>query len=332
MEKILNTLRRNAIYIKLLFVTFFWGGTFIAGRVLAQSVPPFTSAFLRFLVASAFLLLFALKTYGRLPRLNRQQVLLVLILGLTGIIGYNFFFFSGLKIITASRASMIIASTPVVVVCFSTLIFKEEFTRYGVLGVVLSLTGTLVVISGGNPFVILQGGIGMGELYIIGCVGCWTIFTLTGKVAMRNLVPLVVVTYACIVGTLGLTLLMYLEGGTFQQFRQYSLAVWSSVFFLGFFGTALGFNWYYDGVNRIGPSRSGIFINFVPVFAVIQAVLILHEKVSLSLLVGVVLVMSGVYLTNKRRSPAAPAARAGGRSAQLSRNPSSPQMHTDELR
>jgi drug/metabolite transporter (DMT)-like permease len=237
--------------------------------------------------------------------------LLVLLLGLTGIIGYNFFFFSGLKIIAASRASMIIASTPVVVVCFSTLIFREEFTRYRVLGVVFSLIGALVVISGGNPFIFLQGGIGVGELYIIGCVGCWTIFTVTGKVAMRNMAPIVLVTYACVAGTVGLTLLMYLEGGTFQQFTQYSLPVWSSVFFLGFFGTALGFNWYYAGVNQIGPSRSGIFINFVPVFAVIQAVLILHEKVSLSLLVGAVLVMSGVYLTNRRRSLAAPAAGAG---------------------
>ena len=86
--------------------------------------------------------------------------------------------------------------------------------------------------------------------------------------------------------------------GKLQGFNQYPLEVWSGVFVLGFFGTALGFTWFYEGIDKIGPARSGIFINFVPVFATLLAVLILHEKMSSSLIFGAVFVICGVYLTN----------------------------------
>jgi drug/metabolite transporter (DMT)-like permease len=66
---------------------------------------------------------------------------------------------------------------------------------------------------------------------------------------------------------------------------------------LGLFGTVLGFVWYYQGIQRIGPVRAGLFINFVPVFALLLAFFILKEPVTPSLLIGAVLVSSGVYLT-----------------------------------
>jgi drug/metabolite transporter (DMT)-like permease len=59
----------------------------------------------------------------------------------------------------------------------------------------------------------------------------------------------------------------------------------------------LGFVWYYQGIQRIGPVRAGLFINFVPIFAVLLSVLLLKEPLTLSLLAGAVLVSSGVCLT-----------------------------------
>jgi len=79
---------------------------------------------------------------------------------------------------------------------------------------------------------------------------------------------------------------------------QYSIEVWLSVFALGFLGTALAFTWFYEGIDKIGPSRAGIFINFVPIFATLMGILILHEKLSSSLVIGAIFVVTGVYLTN----------------------------------
>ena len=290
-------LKNNITYIKLFLVALFFGSTFIAGRIMAANLPPFTSAFLRFLLASFFLILFVLKKYGKFPRINFQQFLLITALGLTGVAGYNFFFFSGLKFITASRASIIISLNPSVITILSALILKEKFTKYKFTGITLSLTGALIVISQGNLQVILQGNVGWGELFILVCVICWSSFTVLGKIIMKDLKPIIAITYACLAGTLILILPTYQEG-VLQDFVQYNMEVWLSVFALGFLGTALAFTWFYEGIDEIGPSRAGIFINFVPIFATLMAVLILHEKLSPSLIIGAIFVVSGVYLTN----------------------------------
>ena len=290
-------LKDNITYIKLFLVSLFGGSTFIAGRIMAANLPPFTSAFLRFLLASFFLVLFVFKKYGKFPRINFSQLLLIIALGLTGVVGFNFFFFSGLKFITASRASIIISLNPAVITIFSILIFKDKLTKFKFTGIILSLIGVLIVISQGNLQVILQSNIGTGELFILGCVLCWSSFTVLGKIIMKDLKPIIAVAYACLAGTLILILPTYREG-VLQNFMQYSLEVWLSVFALGLLGAALAFTWFYEGIDKIGPSRAGIFINFVPIFATLMAVLILREKLSPSLIIGAIFVISGVCLTN----------------------------------
>jgi len=294
-----NLLKNNYTYIKLFLAALFFGGTFIAGRVMSTNLPPFTSAFLRFLLASIFLVFIVIRIHGGLPRLNFPQIILIICLGMTGIVGYNFFFFSGLKLITASRAAMIISLNPSVITILSLLIFKDKLTKLKFTGIILSLTGALIVISRGNLQEVFRGKIGMGELFILGCVISWAIFSVLGKIIMKQLKPIIAITYACLAGTLILLVPVILEE-ELPHFLNYNLEVWPSVFALGFFGTALAFTWFYEGIDKIGPAQAGIFINFVPVFATALAVLILHEKLYLSLLIGAVFVVSGVFLNNYR--------------------------------
>jgi drug/metabolite transporter (DMT)-like permease len=79
----------------------------------------------------------------------------------------------------------------------------------------------------------------------------------------------------------------------------YSMPAWLSIVYLGFFGTCLGFVWYYEGIKAIGPSKSAVFINFVPISAVIMSFFLLGETIDASLLIGAALVLSGIYLTNR---------------------------------
>jgi drug/metabolite transporter (DMT)-like permease len=286
------------LYLKLVLTAVFWGGTFVAGRFVAQQVGPFSTAFLRFVVASSFLYLFMLISQGKIPLLKKKQILPVILLGMTGVFAYNSLFFAGLKTVTASRASLIIAANPVFIALFSSFIFHERLNALKVFGILLSVSGALTVISHGNPMEIFQGSVGRGELCIFGCVASWVAYSLIGKMAMKELSPLVAVTYACTIGGVFLFFPAFSEGVT-QDFTSYSSEAWGSIFYLGFFGSALGFIWYYQGIKTIGPSRAGVFINIVPVSAISFAFLILDESVDASLAIGAILVISGVYLTNR---------------------------------
>ncbi len=285
------------IYLKLLLMALFWGGTFVAGRSLARTVGPFTAAFFRFAFASVFLILLLRKTEGRLAWPEKRQIIPVIFLGLTGALLYNYFFLKGLKLIEAGRASVIIASNPIFIALFSAYFFKERLNPIKVIGIMISVGGAIVVISRGRLLEALQGGLGLGEVYILGCVASWVAFSLTGKAVMDALSPLRSVTLSSIAGTLFLAAPAFLEGGF--GFLAQSLSEWGLIFYLGFFGTVLGFLWYYQGIQQIGPTRAGLFINFVPISAILLAALFLGEPITVSLLIGTGLVSSGVYLTNR---------------------------------
>ena len=286
------------IYAKLLLTAIFWGGTFIAGRIVAKDVDPFSASFLRFAIASVFLVLLTWKVEGRLPKIKRAQIIPVFLLGMSGIFAYNVFFFKGLRIIEASRAALIVATCPVLITLFSSCFFKERLTLMKVAGIIISVTGAVIVISRGNLAEILDGNLGWGEVYIFCCVLSWVAYSLIGKAIMTEYSPLVLVTYSSVIGAIGLFIVATFNG-MFRDLTNYSLPDWLGIFYLGFFGTVLGFVWYYEGIRRIGPIKASLFINFVPVSAVLLAFLILAEPVTLSLLVGAILVTSGVYLTNR---------------------------------
>ena len=89
-----------------------------------------------------------------------------------------------------------------------------------------------------------------------------------------------------------------LKYGSLPEALNFSLTVWASVGYLGLFGTVIGFLWYFEGIQSIGPSRAAVFINFVPVNGVLMATLLLGEPLDISLLGGGLLVVCGAYLAN----------------------------------
>lgn len=220
---------------------------------------------------------------------------------MTGIFLYNIFFFKGLKIIGAGRAALIIANNPVFITLLASYFFKEKLNGFKLAGVAISVTGAIVVISRGNPLEILSGSLGWGELYIFCCVLSWVAFSLIGKSVMSDLSPVVAITYSSITGTAFLFIPACYEGIAIRMLT-YSISDWIGIVYLGFFGTALGFVWYYEGIKKIGPSRASLFINFVPVSAVFLAFFMLKEPVTISLLAGTMLVSLGVCLTNSNVS------------------------------
>ena len=284
-------------YTKLTLTMIFWGGTFVSGRMLAGHVSPFSAAFLRFLTAAIVLLIVLYRQNGGFPSVPRRLLLPVFCLSLTGVFSYNILFFWGLQSIDASRASVIIANNPIFIAVFASLIFKERLGLVKSLGIPVSVAGAVIAISKGDVAGLLEGAFGWGDVMIFGCVFSWVAFSLVGKTVVAQMQPLAAITYASAMGSI-LLLLPAIIDGLVENIGNYTVLAWGNILFLGIFGTALGFVWYYQGIGHIGATRAGLFINLVPISAIIMAFLLLDESITLSLLIGTVLVLSGVYLTN----------------------------------
>jgi drug/metabolite transporter (DMT)-like permease len=287
----------TATYVKLIGAMFMWGGTWIAGRVVAQElVAPLAAPAVRFLLAGIVLAGFALATEGRIPRPQTgAEWGIVSGLAMTGIFLYALCFFYGLKHITAGRGALVVALNPVVVALAAWFLGQERMTPAKVAGVTIALAGCLIVIGNGDPFALMHGAVGIGEWLIIGCVLCWTAYTFIGRRATQTLSPLGATLWASLLGALLLAVTALIQGGT--DLRDWSAAVWASVVFLAIGGTALGFTWFADGVKRLGAARASAFVNLVPVFAVLQAAILLDERLGFAVLGGGLLVIAGVWLT-----------------------------------
>lgn len=295
------------VYFKLAAVTMIWGGTFVAGRFLADSLSPLFAASLRFLLASVALLLFLLLARIPLARPSSRQWLQLTLLGFFGIFFYNLCFFYGLHYINASRASLIVALNPAVIGLASWLLFKERMSRAKVIGIAICIAGASLVIVSRHPQLLAgQSDAWIGDLLIFGCVLGWGIYSLFSKDLNQTLGPVQTVTYSILLGTVMLWVVSAVRGEvSVAALVGLGSAQWLSLMYLGVLGSALAYIGYYDGLRTIGATRSGVFIALNPLTAVILGALLLGEQLTLTMCLGGGLILAGIFLCNK------PLARAG---------------------
>jgi drug/metabolite transporter (DMT)-like permease len=289
------------VYLKLAAVTMIWGGTFVAGRFLADSLSPFFAASLRFLLASAALLLFLLLTRVPLARPSFRQWLQLALLGFFGIFFYNICFFYGLHYINASRASLIVALNPAVIGLASWWLFKERLSRAKVVGIAICIAGASLVIVSRNPQLLAgNADAWIGDLLILGCVLGWGVYSLCSRELNHSLGPVQTVTYSIVLGTLMLWLTSAVRGElSFTALISLGPQQWLSLMYLGVLGSALAYIGYYDGIRKIGATRSGVFIALNPLTAVILGALLLEEQLTLAMYLGGGLILLGIFLCNK---------------------------------
>ena len=293
-------------YVKLAAVTMIWGGTFVAGRYLAGGVDPLLAASLRFILASLALLVFLAVARIPLVRPNATQMARLAVLGFFGIFFYNLCFFYGLHYINASRASLIVALNPAVIGLASWLFFKERLNTSKVLGIGLCLGGAAAVILSRSPQ-LAQGEAGswLGDVLIFGCVLAWGIYSLCSRGLSQSLGALQTVTWSVLLGTLMLTLATVAMGRvSMTGLSTFHLPQWWSLLYLGVLGSALAYIGYYDGIRRIGATRSGVFIALNPLTAVACGAVMLGEQLTGAMLAGGAVILLGIYLCNKPLAPA----------------------------
>ncbi|GLB60511.1 DMT family transporter [Cytobacillus sp. NCCP-133] len=283
------------IYAMLTLATATWGSAFIAGKVAVQSFEPATVAFLRFFGAAILLfpLMWIMEKNRKKPNLKDHG--LYAILGLTGIALYNICFFLATKHAPVIKSSLFIASNPVLIVLLSGLFLKEKIMRNNIIGMAIALTGVVFIITDGHPLALFQYGFEPIDFVLLGAVVSWALYSVVGKIVLKKFSSVESTTYAVAYGTLFL-FPFALPETSWQDIQQASFTTWASIAHMSIFVTVISFVMYYNGIKEVGAAKASIFINVMPVSAVIMATLFLGETFTMAHGIGAAFVLTGVYI------------------------------------
>jgi len=287
---------------KLVFVAFCWGTTLIAGRIVAQNIPNLTAASGRFLIAATIFLIL-LRSQGPLPRLNTRQLVVTAAMGLTGVFCFNLFFFTALEKVPAGKTALIVSLSPILTALAVSVLLREKLGIQRWLGIALAFFGVTIVITQGNlaqTWFYFTHSFESGEGFMMLSVTSWVAYTVLSRFALVGLSPLQATTYAALFGTLGLLLATLSDIPTWEA----TMLTWENtlaIVYIAVFGTVIASLWFVQGVSRIGPARTAVYSNLTPIFGIILGYLILSEPIHLSMIVGGVIVIAGVTLTNRAK-------------------------------
>lgn len=294
------------VHLRLLGMAVLWGGSWPAARVLATALPPLAVSAWRFGLA---VLLFALwwrfsrGHLGALRQLQPRQWLGLALAGLVGVFGYAVFFMYGVQQVAAGRASLIVTVNPVFTTLIAAWWFKERFNATIAVGMALATLGATVVLTQGEPWKLLVGGIGLGEWLLLGCITCWVGYTLLGRRLLAGIDALTATSVASVFGGLLLIAASAIVEGpqALAAPLHASVPQWAALLGLAGGATVLAYAWYFDGVAQLGAGGASAYISLVPVFGVASSTLWLKEDLSPSLLAGGALVVAGMLVMNWAR-------------------------------
>ena len=275
----------------------------MAGRVVSADLPAITITWVRFVLVGLLLVPILWIREGHFPRPRWTDVFALVLLSFTGVVVFNVLLFSGLQTITAVRSSVIIALGPSVVALLLVVFFHERAGWNTVLGIAVAFCGAVVTITNGRPAHVLAGGLSVGDVYLLGCVLSWALYTIIARYAIRNLSSLSVLTYSSILGAVMLTPVA-VRADVAAEIAGATPQAWVALGYLVFGAAGLAYLMYYEGIRLVGPNRAAVFLNLEPVSAILLGVLLLGEALTPPVLVGAALVILGLYLVNRRRTTA----------------------------
>lgn len=277
----------------LLSTALIWGVNFPIAKALLNSVPPMIFAGWRFLFAG-LLLFVILKLRGERWGLPRGELARLAVLGFVGITAFQALWAHGVAMTTASKASILVNLSPAVAALIATLHGNSPSAK-GWIGIMLSFAGVFLLINNSLTAFSLDGGTLVGDvLMMLGAVA-WAIYTFYAAPLLQRLGPLKVTAWTVLIGALGLMPVTLWQSAGFD-FAILDLRDWASFAYTVVFSAALGFAWWYEGVQRIGTTRTMVYSNMIPVFAVASAVAFLGETFSLVQTLGAVIVLVGIRL------------------------------------
>ncbi|HEV8338483.1 MAG TPA: DMT family transporter [bacterium] len=274
-----------------------FGGTWVAGALAVEAIPPATIAVLRFALAAFLLWAWDRAGGRRRGPLQVRDLPLILALGATAVAGYNIAFLNGLRFAPASDGAIIVPGfAPILTAVLAWPLLGERIGLRGISGLLIGFAGVLLVMrpGGGTESGRLAGDL----LFFTGAVG-WAIYTLVGRAATARFTPVGATLYAFVSGTVMLLPFAVLERG-WRPLQSAPAAAWAGVLYLALFGSVLAFVLFYEGLHRVGASRAVPFAFLVPIFGVVSSVIILDEELHPLAIAGGALVLLGLWMVLSR--------------------------------
>jgi len=286
---------RTRTYGALVAAVLFWGLSFVATKVALESIPTFTLIFFRFALASVF---FAVMV-GRhgFPSFSPGDNVKIFLMALFEPGLYFIFETMGLLYTSAPTASLIIATVPVAVMILSAIILKEKTGRLGVIGILLSLIGIGVLVTGdADADRVFRGNL-LGDLLIFGAVISAALYIVGARNLGRRYSAFSITSVQVFYGAL------FYAPAFLWQFSDISWAAisvrsWGALFYLTLFATVAAFLCYNYALTKIPAPRAAVFINGIPVVTAVGAWFILGESLSLFQMGGGTLVLVAVFIAN----------------------------------
>ena len=288
---------KKKIYLLMICSALFWAGAFIAGKYTVPYIPTFTLTFLRFFYAT-IILFFVMKKMSVDFTLEKSKVPIYLFTGIVGMFGYHVLFFTALKYTTAINSSIIAATNPMVTTLLAVLFLKSRLRRKQMLGILLSFVGVMLTITGADLSVLRHFSFNSGDLIMLAAVTAWAIYGIFSKSKGKDIPPIVLTYYSFLVCTL-LLLPFVLYERPWEWIGTVPAAAHLAVIYMSIFPSVIGYLVQQMAIREIGPSKASIFVNLVPVFSILLAVLVLGENLEPVKLLTAVLIIAGVYICQK---------------------------------
>ncbi|AIE60079.1 DMT family transporter [Bacillus methanolicus] len=284
---------RSFIYLSLIVIMMIWGLNVIALKILVEHFSPVTLTSFRILTAGIVVILILFFT-GQLRKLTRKEVIYIGTAALFSVVAHHLFLAVGLTKTTASNAGLILALVPLVTSVLAVVFLGNRFTVFRFVGILLGFTGVMFVVLNGKTGI---HHVSIGDFYIFLSVLSQAISFIIIKKATDTMDSKVMTGWMLLFGSLLLFFIsLWMEPDGLSSLANGTIYLWMIFLASAVFATALGHMLYNRAIKQIGAAESAIFINLNPLFSLLGAYFFLGESISLSQIMGFILIVIGVIL------------------------------------
>jgi len=286
-------------YLMLTFCALFWSGNFIVGKFATlYEVPPLTLNFFRWLIVWIILIPFTLKDILKNIEVIKKNFYPILLMSITSISVFNSVVYYSLNFTQVLNGALMISTIPALIVFISFLFKTEKINLSQILGLILSVTGVLTIITRLDFTKLIHLDLNKGDLWLLVAMLSWAIYSTMLRTHKTNLKYL---SFVSVIVSIGLIFLF--PQFLFEIYNHHIIKFNFPVFLItGYVVLFAGLGAYIlwnKAVVIVGPNKAGIFLHLMPVFSSFMAIFLLNEKLMNFHIIGAVIIIIGIYLSSK---------------------------------
>jgi len=293
--------KNNLAYLLLFLTTLFWSGNFIVGKAASiYEIPPFSLNFYRWLFAWLILFPFTYKEIIKKKDYIMNNVGFFIILGITSITIFNSIVYYSLNFTQVISGVLMISTIPVMIIFISSLLKIEKTNVFQIIGVILSLTGVVFIITKADIEILKTLNFNKGDITMVVAMFSWATYSALLKKKKYELSQISLLEVVITFGLVFLIPIYFIEmnmGYLIKLGKPFYLTLTYVVLFPGL----CSFFFWIKGISIIGANRSGIFLHLMPIFGAVMAMIIFDEKFMFYHFLGAIFIFSGIILSNRKK-------------------------------